>query len=410
MNKFNRSNLTPKIISIFFALTIWIYVMSEINPRITRDEQNVPVEFINIEEMRQAGFVIKGEADETIRVRITGRRDEVHRIARGQIEVKADILGYRPGVNNIPLEVSVPGEVEVDFNPKLIRIELEEIISRQKPVNVNIEGTPRRGYVLGELDYQPTAVWVEGPESLVNAVEVVQANIKLSEEFENINTRYPLKPINSRGEEIPNVSLQTAYVNINIPIDQLKTVSVNPVVETMPAAGYEISSISVEPTTINIRGQQEIVNLIEYINTETIVIDNIDENISRRIALDLPEGITVIDTPEVTLSIEVDPIVERNFEIAREDIEFRNVAAGVEVDKSEIPAVLQVRISATETLLDTVEAAAINIVINMEGLEQNQYTIEPVVEMPFLVERRAKQIQLIPQSVNVKVVSIDNET
>lgn len=405
MSNFNQKNLMPKVFAIFFALIIWVYVMSEINPRITKDEQNISVDFLNAEEMLQSGLAIKGETDHTIRVRIVGRRDEVQKITRGQIRATADILGFRPGINNIPVEVTVPGEVEVDWNPRFIRVELEEIISKQKPINVVIEGAPRRGYTLGELQYEPTVVWVEGAESLVNSVEVVEAIIKLSEEFQNINTSYSLRPLNSRKEEVPNVRLQTTHVNVNLPIDQLKTVDINPIVEVTAAEGHEINNVSVEPSTVTIRGQKEIVDIVESINTEAITINNISENISRRVSLNLPEGIAVVDSTEVNLVITVESLVEETFDIARDNINFKNLAPGLRIDTNDIPNELQVRILANETVLEAVNSDNINIVIDMEGLEENQYTVEPVVEVPFLIERRAKEIQLIPKSVNIRVTS-----
>lgn len=408
MSSFNQKNLMPKIFAISFALIIWVYVMSEINPRIPRTEQNIPVEFLNLEEMLQSGLTIKGETDHTIRVRIVGRRDEVQRITRGQIRATADILGFRPGINNIPVEVVVPGDVEIDWNPRFIRLELEEIVSKQKPVNVVIEGAPRRGYTLGELQYEPTVVWVEGAESLVNSVEVVEATIKLSEEFQNITTIFPLRALNSRGEEVPNVSLQTTQVSISLPIDQLKTVGINPIVETTAAEGYEISNISIEPNVVTIRGQQEVIDAIENINTEAITINNISENISRRISLNLPEGAVAVDAAEVNLIITVEPLVERVFDIARDNINFKNLASGLRIDTSEIPEVLQVRIVANEAVVQTVNNENINITIDMVGLEENQYTIEPIVEVPFLVERRARQIQLTPRTLNIRVLLQNN--
>ncbi|SDL31480.1 CdaR family protein [Natronincola ferrireducens] len=404
MSNFNRRNLMPKMISILFALTIWMYVMSEINPRITTNEQNIPIVFENIEEVRQMGLVVKGNEDYTIRVRLSGRRDAVQRVSRDEIKATADLLGYRAGVNNIPIEVSVPNDVEVDFSPKFIRVELEEIVSKQKPINIVVEGTPRKGHVLGKITYEPTVVWVEGPESLVNAVEVVEATIKLAEEFQNITTEIPLRPLNSRGEEVQNVWLETNRVVVTLPIDQLKTVEVNPLVEVTGATGYEVSSIAVNPSTVTIRGQQEILDTIEYIETEAIVINNVSENITRSVGLKLPEGVTVVEPETVDIVIAVEAIVEEIFEITRDDVVFNNVASGLRVDRSEMPEVLQVKILANETVLQAVDIKDIKIIVDMGGLDENQYTIEPVVDLPFLVQRRARQIELIPKTINVRLI------
>ncbi|AKL96941.1 hypothetical protein CACET_c34980 [Clostridium aceticum] len=405
MNIFKRKNLMAKIISILFALTIWIYVMSEINPRITRDEQNIPVEFVNAEEMRQNGLVVKGDTDYTIRVRITGRRDEVYRIARGQIKATADLLGYRAGVNNIPVEITIPGEVEVDYNPKFIRVDLEEIVSKQKPVNVTVEGTPRSGYVLGSVAYEPRVVWVEGPESLVNSVEVAESSVKLSEEFQNVHSQFPLRPLNSRGEEVQGVNISPAHVDITLPIDQLKTVEVTSVVETTAAEGYEISNISINPNRITIRGQQEIIDAIETIETERITINNITENITRTVALRLPEGVAAVDPTEVSMTVSVEEIKEVVIQIPREQINFTNLREGLTLDTSDVPEILQVKILGNETLAQSINREDINIIVDMEGLDENEYTIEPIVELPFLIQRRARRVELVPNTVNIKVIS-----
>lgn len=408
MTKTKQNNLMPKIFAILFAFIIWLYVMSEINPRITSNPIDVPIEFLNEEEMRQAGLVIKGEADHSIKVRLSGRRDEVQKISKGQIKATADLLGFKAGIHNIPVEVSVSGDVEVDY-PRYVRVELEEIVSKQKPVNVAIEGTPRKGFTLGEIQYEPTVVWIEGAESLVNSVEVVKATIKLSEEAQNIVTLLPLKPLNSRGEEVPNIKLQTPNVNIVLPVDQLKTIDIHPIVKVDPADGYEVNSITVEPKTVTIRGQQEIIGEINSIDTESVTIEGVSESIKQKISLILPEGVIAVDATEVDLIITVEPLVEKSFNISRDDITFMNLTTGLKIDKKEIPEVIQVKIVASETIMRGVKADDINIVIDMEGLEENQYAIEPVVEVPFLVERRAKSIELLPKTVNVKVVSQNNE-
>ncbi|MCC5911850.1 MAG: hypothetical protein JJT76_15635 [Clostridiaceae bacterium] len=409
MNKFYSRNVMPKVISIFFALTIWVYVMSEINPRITRDEQNIPVNFINIEEIREMGLVLKGSEEYTIRVRMTGRRDEVHGVTRGQIKATADLLGYRTGINNIPVEVSVPGEVDVDYSPKFIRVELEEIVSRQKPVNVTIEGTPRRGFLLGDVQYEPTVVWVEGAESLVNAVERVEATVRLSEEFQNISTQLTLRPVNSRGEEVKDVTLQTTRVNIQLPVDQLKTVEVVPVVQATTPEGYEINSINANPNTVTIRGQGEILEGINYVNTEAVTIDNITEDRNVTVDLDLPEGVSIVEADNINIRISIERIIEETYAISREDIIFKNLGDGLVVDKSNIPETVEVKILATESTMQTINRGDLEVVVDMESLEANDYTIEPVVNLPFLIERRIRGLQLIPSSINVRVIDPNNE-
>lgn len=405
MGSFNLKNWTPKIISVFFALIIWVYVMSEINPRTIRNEHNIPIHFLNIEEMQQKGLAIKGDLDHTISVRIIGRRDAVYRVSRGQIKATADLLGYRTGINNIPVEVSALEEVEIDFNPKFIRVELEEIISKEKPVKITVEGSPHTGFAIGELQYEPTTVWAKGPESLVNSIERVEGTVKLTGEAQNFTSKLPLKPLNSRGEEVANITLETSYVNVNLPIDQTKTVKINPKTEITTAEGYEISGITVSPNTVTLRGQQEILESIESIDTETIIINNISEDIVRKGKLSLPEGVTIVGTEEVDINITVEPLIEKNFSIEKENIDFRNVKEGFTLDLRDVPDILQVKILGNKAVLEDIDVTDIKIIIDMTGLEANQYTIEPILEIPFLVERKVKKVELTPKTLSVRVAA-----
>ena len=404
MKRFNNKNLMPKILSILFALIMWIYVMDELNPRRTRDEQNIPVEFLNMQAIEQEGLVLKGEKDFTIRVRINGRIDEIYKIKRSQIQAKADLLGFKSGINNVPVEVSVPGDVEVDFNPKHIRVELEEIIGRRKPVEISVEGSPERGHVLGELQYDPTSVLVEGPESLVNSVDKVVGVIKLSEDFQSISQPVSLHPINSRGEQVANINLQPKQVMVNLPMDQLKTVAINPLVDVNPAEGYEISNIVIEPSTVTIRGQHEQIDNIKSINTEAITIDNLSSNLDREIRLDIPETGIDVDVGVVKLIITVEELSEKSFEISRDNIEFRNIPRELDIDKSQIPRLLELRILAKESVVGSLNNEDLKLVVDMEGLEEGNHTLEPVIEVPMGVERRAKRIQLIPKTIDIRLI------
>lgn len=408
MIKFDNKNIIPKLFAVFFALIIWVYVMDESNPVKTRDEQNIPIDFLNMESMEQAGLVIKGETDDKIRVRFSGRRDVIQNISRNQIKASVDLLGFRAGINSIPVEVTMPGDVEVDYNPKYIRVELEEIISKQKPIKVTIEGVPRKGYTLGELQYEPRIVWVEGAESLVNSVEAVEAVIKLSEESQNVSTLFPLRPVNARGEEIPNLKLQTSHVNVDLPVNQLKTVDIYPVVEASPAEGYEITSIVVEPGTVTIKGQQEILADINRINTEAVNLNNLSANIEQKVKLEFPEGAVEVDSLDAKILITVEPLIEKEFEILRRELEFRNLDTGLKVDKSEIPETLRVRIVATERIMTTIRKENIKVVVDMEGLGENQHSVEPLVEVPLVVERRVKEIRLEPKSLSISVMIEDD--
>ncbi|QUH18905.1 CdaR family protein [Alkaliphilus sp. B6464] len=404
MNKTGIRNLAPKIISILFALVLWIYVMSVINPRVSRDLVNVPVKLVNLEELKKQGIVIVGSEDFRVRVRLTGRRDEVFKISPEQIQIEADLRGYKLGVNNVPLEISALNNIGIDVSPRFIRVELEGIIKKQRDVKVSITGSPKKNYVVGNLDYKPTAIWIEGPESYVNSVENVVAKLDVTGETKNLLLSLPLKPVNSRGEEVPGVEVKTAYVDVSLSIDLLKSVPIKPDLQVTTGDGHVISNVEINPKEVILKGQEEILKGITEITTDIVQVENLATDQVIETKLKLPQGVTLQEEVPITVSISLEKVEEETFKIPKDKIIFNNLNEKLKVDKNNIPESVDVKVVALRNVLDSIKESDISIEVDLNELNANEYTIEPVVQLPFIIERDVKEVQLSPETINIKLV------
>ncbi|MBU5674803.1 hypothetical protein KQI88_00040 [Alkaliphilus sp. MSJ-5] len=404
MNKTGIRNLAPKIISILFALVLWVYVMSVINPRVSRDLVNVPVKLVNLEELKAQGLVLVGSEDFRVRVRLTGRRDEVFKISPEQIQIKADLRGYKLGVNNVPLEISAPNNIGIDVSPRFIRVELEEITKKQRDVKVLITGSPKKNYVVGNLDYKPTAIWIEGPESYVNSVENVVAKLDVTGETKNLLLSLPLKPVNSRGEEVPGVEVKTAYVDVSLSIDLLKSVPIKPDLQVTTGDGHVISNVEINPKEVILKGQEEILKGITEITTDIVQVENLTTDQVIETKLKLPQGVTLQEEVPITVSISLQKVEEETYKIPKDKIIFNNLNEKLKVDKNNIPESVDVKVVALRSVLDSIKESDISIEVDLKELTANEYTIEPVVQLPFTIEKDVKELQLNPETINIKLV------
>ena len=404
MSKVYKRNLPPKIIAILFSLLLWVYVMSAINPRITSDISNISIQLINLDEIRQQGLVIVGEPGYNVRVRLNGRRDEVQRITREQIVAKVDLKGYRVGTNNIPVEVFVDGQVDVDFTPKFITVELEEVVRRQKEVDIIIEGNPSEGYVVGQLEFKPTLVWVEGPESVVNQVNKVVGRLELENETENVVQSLALKAVTSRGVEVQNVNVQTQFADVVLTIDQLKKIEIVPKVTFNAAPGYIIKNTYLEPESIFVKGQGNLLANLVSINTEIRVINNVTENMQVTVPLELPDGITVFDTDTVKANVIVDRIVEKRYDYSKEEIVINNIQSGLVVDANSLPDSIEVKLVAGESTIQSIDGGGLRVILDVAGLQVGNHNVRPVVNVQNNLEKEIKEIVFNPQNINIKIM------
>lgn len=409
MSKVYKRNLPPKIIAILFSLLLWVYVMSAINPRITSDMPNVNIQLMNIDEIRQQDLVVVGDAEYNIRVRLTGRRDEVQRITRDQVVAKVDLKGYSVGVNNIPVEVFVDGQVELDFTPKFITIELEEIVRRQKEVEIVIEGSPGEGYVVGELQYKPTVVWVEGPESIVNQVHKVVGRLELAGEATNIVQSVVLKPVTSRGVEVPNVDVQTSFADVVLIIDELKRVEITSLVTFNAAPGYTIKSVYFEPEFLSIIGQRLVLDNVVSVNTEARIVNNVSENMQVTVPLELPEGVEAFDENSVKINVVVDKIIEKRYSFTKDQILINNIQNGLVVDNNSLPENVEVRILAGESTMQTIDNRNLQVVIDTAGLQEGYHTVRLGLNLPDNLQNEVIEQSFNPQNINIRITSVGTD-
>ncbi|NBG89569.1 CdaR family protein [Isachenkonia alkalipeptolytica] len=398
-------NLGAKIMAILFALFMWIYVMSVINPTISDNINNVPVELLNMEELESAGIVIKGEEEHTVNVRVTGRSDQVYRISREDIVATADLSGHQNiGANNLQVMVEVDADVEVEHNPRFIRVELEEVVRKQKNVDINILGEPAEGYVLGETRMTPSVIWIEGPESSVNSVEAIIAELQLEEESTDVVANLTLKPVDSRGNEVSGVQLESDVVEVVLPVERTKTVIIEPDLDIEAAEGYTIRNTRVTPRSIMVQGPEDQLEDLTRVDTELIERRDLTENESVEVDLILPDGINLYNERSVTVEIEVSEIVEEAYEIRGDELEIENLGQGLEIEEETLPDSYTVTVTGPEDILENLSREDFRITLDLEGLEGGTHNVEPAIEEINGLEDPLVEVSLDPDEFSLELV------
>lgn len=397
-------NMAPKVVSILFALVLWIYVMNTFNPTEWRNIPNIPIRLINVEELGEQKLAIKDNADLKAKVRLIGRRDELDKVPTEQIQVRADLRGYGEGINNIPLEAVIPNNIEADVTPRFIRVELERIISEQREVKVITSGVLKDNFIIRNLEYRPTIVWIEGAESHVGLVKDVIAQLDVTGESGNVELNLPLKPVNNKDEEVAGVDVKASHVDVSLSVDLLKTVPIKPDLQITTEVGYVVADVGVNPTNVTLRGQKELLDRVTEVITEPVKIDNLNQDKTLSdVKLDLPQGITLHKNVSVTINLSLEKIEEATYGVSKDTIAFDNVHEGLKVDIGDVPENINVRIIAPRDVLDSIKENDIKIAVDLNGLDADKYTVELAAQLPFVFEKDIKELYLNPKTIDIKL-------
>lgn len=407
-SRFFSRNTAPKVVSIIFALVMWLYVMGEVNPEDIKELTDVKVQLLNIQELKQSGLVISGQEDFTVSVKISGRRNDIYKVSPPDIVVKADLRGFDKGVNSVPLEVSGPGMVRIDdVSPKQIKISLDEIVKKQKPVMIKSVGTPVNGFEPGTPVISPSIVIVEGPETLVNDVSMVLADMNIENQQKDIKNQLPIRPVNIDGKVVNGVEVKTKYVDVTMPMLRVKNVPVSLIYEGKPMAGFKITQSSITPTVVKIKGPKAVVDGISKVETNPINIQGLNSSKEQEIGLNLPEGVyTSQQENGMKVKIEVEKIKTKEFIFKKEEITVEHLDDQYLLDLINLADGIKVRVDALESMISTIDKEDIQLYLNVKDLEEGIYSAEIKYNIPYEVEG----VHLFPSKVDFEIKTKIEET
>lgn len=162
------------LLALVAAFLLWYAVAGPRRERISERQLMVPLTLVNI----PRNLVITSDVRESVAVRLRGAVSRAFDSAI-QPEVVLDLRGAQPGSHSYPIEESdirLPPDVSVvSVDPPEIRLTLERMETKTLPVRAVIQGTPAAGFVLGEVRVVPDTLTVQGPGSLLKALDVVES-------------------------------------------------------------------------------------------------------------------------------------------------------------------------------------------------------------------------------------------
>lgn len=384
MNHFLNNKKAVVILSIIIAVLLWMYVVTDQNPRLFDTIEDVPVDLIGEEVLEEKGLVMVDSQEYRVDIRVYGRRNDIIAINRENIHVEVDVSQLNSqGSHYLPISISgVPEEIEISGkSPEAIEINLDRIVIQDRQVKVNIIGSPAQGRAYMYYDLSPKTVQIEGPENELNDIQDIVANVDISGATADITKNVSLRAINNGGQEVEGIKITPGSVDITVSIETTKTVPISENIVGELPEGYEISSIELEPKEIIIGGNEGKLNTIEHILTDEIHVEERTESFEEEIRLILPSGIKVMNQNQtVTVKVNIKPYEQTTIE--KQNINVVNLAEELAIQENIINKPVEITISGKESAINALNEENILPYIDVEGLEKGQHDVSLQLDLP----------------------------
>ena len=377
-------NLSLAVLSLALALSLWLFVNERENPKqVETFNSAVPIKFVNVPD----GLAIANASETSVRVQVEGTQNDITKLRVDDFDASVNLGGFQKGVASVVVSVKPPNSnVNIaDVTPLHVDVTLEDLRTKEVPVKVSLVGTPQLGFAAGDQTTNPTSVTVSGAESLVALVDSAVAEVPLTGLRVDIDDeRVTLKPRDVRGGEISRVTTnpETARASVKlVQTDFSSEFTVTPTIRGAPAAGYNITGVTVDPNTVIVTGPKDVlqnIDAVRGISTEEISVADQRADVVRQVDLALPDRARLQTNARVSVHISIAPARgEFSYGTAPQ---LRNVRAGLAATFAQ-PSVI-VTLSGDLPTLQAVAPESIVVTVDATDLGPGLYSITPQVQAP----------------------------
>jgi YbbR domain-containing protein len=365
-SKFSR-NTAPKILSIVFALIFWIFVMDTVNPEMTRVFDNIPIEIVGESQLEANGYRIMGNRNFVMSLTLKGRRNDVIKLTKDDLEVIADLGNVSNGLKEIPLDPRVQlNEVSIiNQSRESILLKIDAMIRKPVPVSVVKEGELPPNYVEDDIRLSIEQIFINGPESYVNLVDKMIGTINLNNATSELVRDLPVIPVDSNGETVTGVEVETDYITVSIGISKRSDILVQPKYEGSVADGYQLTEVTVEPQSVALRGDRDTINALKYVETEVVDLSNASESFSIELPINKPDNLNLENNNQrITINFTIEPIITKEFSFDYSDITFINMEDPYRTNINDLEGQVILRVSAVESIVSPLNKNDLGLYIN----------------------------------------------
>jgi YbbR domain-containing protein len=382
MEKKNR-NLSLKLATIVVAVLLWSYVMSEVNPVIRKEFKNISVNYLNVQSLERQGLVIMSPESAKVNVEITGKKKEVDNVLASNIYAEVDLAGYGEGQVRVPISVKIlnsTADVSVTrISPQEVLFTLEKTITKEITISPETIGELGDKYVVGDIVSEPETIIIRGPRSWVNEVDKAVATVDVTNKTRDFSDTVPIKLLNSEGEEVVGVEKEPSFAKLTVPILQIKELPVELIIEGDAPENTSITNILLNPSTIEVKGYEQDLNLLESIKTKPVDINQLLGANEMEVELDLPVGIELVDpTIKVSMTYTLEEITEKIIEIKVSEMEVLNLSENLILDDESLEKSVNVTVRGLKNILDEINKDDLIPSIDLNNLNEGTHEVTPV--------------------------------
>lgn len=388
------NNWQLKLFTLIFALVFWRIVGEIADPITTETYTNIPVTMVNEEIVTDTGKVYQIENTEsTVSVVVKAETSVLNAIEASDIIATADFEEIELS-ELIPVRVTINGfegqYIEANVNPVNLKVVIEDSTSKKFPIVPSAIGTVDEAHDLGTLTATPETVTISGPQSIVDSIVRVEAQVNITNLSEDASLSGAILCYDENNLNIDQTLLTFNYgdeeeVRVNVQVLDTKTVDLQLSYTGTPANGYQVVSVTAEPTSIMVSATAEVLETLSKIVIPSSALDITGESGKVERVIDvsqyLPEDVQLYDenNNSIAVTVQIDKLGTKSIEVPVQSIVVYDNPSDLTLSYNGVTEIM-LTFTGLEDIIDDLESSDVQISIGLKS-----YTEEGNYEVPVTV-------------------------
>ncbi len=396
---------TTLLLSVLLAFVVWFIAIDQENPMI-RQEFEEPI----LIELRNMGPGLQSVQDLTNRTAVLTIRAPQRTLESLHVDdfsAVLDLANLTAGSHEVEVMVTAlnPDVEVIALEPRQLLIQLEPVISRFVPIEVEVMDSPAIGYEWQEPLSEPAEVEISGPRTLVSQVRSVVATVFLRNAKSQVEQVRPLIARSAQNLEVERVEIEPGNARIVVPVVQppgRKEVVVRADVKGLPSPNYRLTGVRVEPQTVVLSGSPNALREVPgFVETTPLLIEGAIDDVRESLPLILPENVSSLQV-SVMVTVGVAPL-ESSLTVTRHPV---IQGAGDDMRITVSLEEVEVIVSGPLPRLELLGPEEVRVLLDLTGLLPGSHLVEPTVVVPEGIVEQG----VIPEAIEVLIESLITPT
>lgn len=380
-------NLRLKLLSLVLAILLWSFVVTS-NPTITRSKTISGIDaYVTNEAVLNANRLAlaedPAEALSGVSVQLNVPQSSYALADASNVQVTLDLSSVRTaGSQEVALRATTAYGSVVRIMPESVTLEFEAYDSRTVPVNAALTGEQSENMWYNINRVNPEELVISGPSSLIQTIASAYVYVDVTERTSSFITAARFALNNYGGEEVAQTLLSSSSSSVTVGVDVYPTKElpvsneVADVVRGQTAEGYQITGITIQPETITVAADAELLEGLTELLIEPISLNGAQQSFSQRARISSLTGFKNVTPEQVYVNVTIEEIPQS----ARVpvNLSYINCPDGMTFTytREDFTALVTGPGSSVEALRES----GVDAVVDLAGLEEGEHTLPITVD------------------------------